>query len=135
MASRVTAALEAQRHVFEKLGCIVEEVDPDLSGADEVFKVMRAYAFEIGRSEMLAQHRDKIKDTVIWNIEMGQKLSGPEIGRAEVPPVDQVVTAAQSAAGKVGNLVLLVAVARQMRFRRLVIHRFLPLVERPGLSL
>ena len=81
---RVTAALEAQRTVFEDLGCIVEEIEPDLSGADEVFKVLRAWAFELARHELLAKHRDQIKDTVIWNIEMGQQLSGPDIGRAEV---------------------------------------------------
>ncbi len=31
--------------VFESLGCIVEEADPDLTGADEVFKTLRALAF------------------------------------------------------------------------------------------
>ena len=81
---RVTAALEAQRHVFEGLGCIVEDVEPDLSGADEVFKVMRAWSFELGRGDLLEKHRDQIKDTVIWNIEMGQKLTGPQLGRAEI---------------------------------------------------
>jgi amidase len=81
---RVTTALDAQRHVFEALGCIVEDVEPDLSGADEVFKVMRAWSFELGRGDLLEKHRDQIKEAVIWNIEMGQKLTGPQFGRAEV---------------------------------------------------
>jgi amidase len=81
---QVTATLEAQRQVFETLGCLVEEVEPDLSGAEAVFQVIRAWSFELGQAELLAQHRDQIKDTVVWNIEQGQKLTGPELGRAEV---------------------------------------------------
>ncbi len=81
---RVTQALEDQRHVFDDLGCIVEEGQPDFSGADEIFKVWRAWRFELQFAEFLKSHRKLMKDTVIWNIEEGQKLTGPQIGRAEV---------------------------------------------------
>ena len=81
---RVTRALEDQRHVFEDLGCIVEEDQPDFADADEIFKVWRAWRFELAYSELLKNHRDLMKDSVVWNIEQGQKLSGPRIGRAEV---------------------------------------------------
>jgi amidase len=33
---------------------------------------------------LLKDHRELIKDTVIWNVEQGQKLTGPQIGRAEI---------------------------------------------------
>ncbi len=82
--ARVTGVLESQRHVFSELGCVVEEGQPDFSGADEVFMTWRAWNYEIAHGRELAEHRDKIKDTVIWNTEEGQKLSGPDIGRAEV---------------------------------------------------
>ena len=81
---RVTRVLEDQRHVFEDLGCIVEEDQPDFADADEVFKVWRAWRFELAYTELLKDHRDLMKDSVVWNIEQGQKLSGPQIGRAEV---------------------------------------------------
>jgi amidase len=81
--ARVTKALEEHRHVFDELGCVVEEAEPDFAGADEVFKVLRAWSFELNFGELLDLHRDKLKDTVIWNIEEGQKLSGPDLGRAE----------------------------------------------------
>ncbi len=81
---RVTQALEDQRHVFDDLGCIVEEGQPDFSGADEIFKVWRAWRFELQFAEFLKSHRKLMKDTVIWNIEEGQNLTGPQIGRAEV---------------------------------------------------
>ena len=82
--SRVTKTLEAQRDVFEDLGCIVEEGFPDFSDADEIFKTFRAWYFELKLASLLPEHREKMKETVIWNIESGIKLSGPELGRAEV---------------------------------------------------
>ncbi len=80
---RVTAVLEKQRKVFESLGCIVEEAEPDLSGADEAFHVLRAVGFVQKYAPLLSSHRDQLKDTVIWNIEEGMKLDGPRIARAQ----------------------------------------------------
>ncbi len=80
---RVTAVLEEQKHVFENLGCVVEAVEPDFTDADEIFKVLRAWSFELSLSELLETHRSQLKDTVIWNIEAGTKLSGPQIGKIE----------------------------------------------------
>jgi amidase len=70
--------------VLHDLGCIVEAGQPDFSGADEIFKVWRAWRFELRYTELLKDHRKLIKDTVVWNTEQGQKLSGPQLGRAEV---------------------------------------------------
>jgi amidase len=79
---RVTKVLEAQRKVFASLGCIVEEAEPDLSGADEAFHVLRAVGFVQKYAGLLRKHRHQIKGTVIWNIEEGLKLDGPRIARA-----------------------------------------------------
>ncbi|MBW2412186.1 MAG: amidase, partial [Deltaproteobacteria bacterium] len=81
--SRVTAAIETQRHVFDDLGCVVEEAVPDFKDADEIFKGLRAWSFELNYSELLDTHPDQLKDTVIWNIQEGRKLSGPQIGKIE----------------------------------------------------
>jgi amidase len=80
---RVTGAIEAQRHVFENLGCLIEEGEPDFSDADGIFKIWRAWYFALVLSELLETQRDKIKDSVIWNIEEGMKLSGPQTAEAE----------------------------------------------------
>ncbi len=79
---RTTAVLESQRGVFADLGIDLVEADPDLSGADEVFHTYRAWDFEISYGELLDHHRDQLKDTVIWNVEQGRALSGPDLGRA-----------------------------------------------------
>jgi len=81
--ARVTAALDAQRPTFEALGCTIDDREPDFTHADEIFKVLRAWSFESSASELLRTQRDQLKDTVIWNIEAGLRLSGPDIARAE----------------------------------------------------
>jgi len=81
---RVTTALERQRHVFTDLGCIVEDAEPDFSDADAVFKILRAWNMESGHGHELDSYRHLMKDTVIWNIEEGRRLSGPQIGWAEL---------------------------------------------------
>jgi amidase len=81
---RVTAVIEGQRGIFEGLGCAVEDAVPDFTDVHEVFQIMRALGFATGRAELLEKHRDKLKDTVIWNIEAGLKLKGTDVGRAEV---------------------------------------------------
>jgi amidase len=80
---QVTGVIEAQRQVFENLGCRIDNCEPDFKYADEIFKVWRAWYFELVLSELLETQRDKLKDSVIWNIEEGLKLSGPQIGQAE----------------------------------------------------
>lgn len=80
---RVTAAIDKQRGVFTSLGCTVEDAQPDLRDADETFRVWRAWLFELGFGEMLRTHRARMKNTVVWNIEEGEKLTGPQIGQAE----------------------------------------------------
>jgi amidase len=83
MDARVSSALEAQRKVFEDLGCIVEEAEPDFSGATEAFETLRSVQF-LGRyGPLLKEHREKLKDTVIWNIEQGARQTPEKIARAE----------------------------------------------------
>ena len=80
----VTSAIEAKRQVFDDLGMTVKPGQPDFTGADEVFKTLRAWSFIQGYGDLLETHRDQIKDTVIWNLEAGFALTGPQIARAEV---------------------------------------------------
>lgn len=79
---RVLGVLGNRRKVFEDLGCVVEEAQPDLSGADEVFHVLRALSFVMRYGELLKTRRADIKETVVWNIEEGLKLDAPRIARA-----------------------------------------------------
>ena len=81
---RVSAVIERQRTTFEGLGCLVEEGEPDFRDADEVFKLLRAWSFAVSYAPLLAEHRDQLKETIIWNTGEGLKLRAADIGRAEV---------------------------------------------------
>ena len=81
--SRVTEVLSAQRPVFESLGCSLEEDEPDFRDANEIFQVLRAWYFHANMGDLVEEQRDQFKDTVIWNVEAGAKLTGPEVSAAE----------------------------------------------------
>ena len=71
----VTAVLEPHRKTFKDLGCIVEDAEPDFTGATEAFESLRALTWLHRGGALLKEHRDKLKDTVIWNTEEGFKRS------------------------------------------------------------
>jgi amidase len=80
---RVRAAVDAQRRVFESLGCIVEEAEPDFTDFDAVFKTVRALAFLADVAPRVDGHRDQVKETILWEIERGERLTAGEIVWAE----------------------------------------------------
>jgi amidase len=76
--------IQEQRRVFESMGCIVEEAEPDFAGADETFKTLRAWSFALRQGDLVKQHRELVKDTIIWEVERGEKTTAMEIGHAEM---------------------------------------------------
>lgn len=81
---RVLKVIAAQDKVFESLGCVLEDAVPDFSGAHEVFLTLRGHLFELNNGAYLDNHRDQLKETVIWNIEAGRKLTASDIARADI---------------------------------------------------
>ena len=83
MDRRVTEVLEPHRKTFKELGCIVEDAEPDFTGATEAFESLRALTWLHRGGALLKDHREKLKDTVIWNTEEGFKRSARDIAHAE----------------------------------------------------
>ena len=81
--STILRIVNAQRGVFESLGCVVEEAEPDLTGADEAFHTLRAWNWSANFGEVVHAHRGLIKDTIVWEVERGSQLSGADVARAE----------------------------------------------------
>ncbi|RBY80963.1 amidase [Geodermatophilus sp. TF02-6] len=79
----ITAVLAESVGVFEELGAAVEPDCPDLSGADDVFGTLRAWLFDAAYTELARRHPDQVKESIRWNAEMGAKLTGADIARAE----------------------------------------------------
>jgi amidase len=79
----VKRAVQAQRKVFEELGCIVEEAEPDFTDANEAFLAWRHWSVELGFGDLLATHGDQLNEYVHWHVEEGRKLTGPYLSRIE----------------------------------------------------
>lgn len=81
---RVLDAVNAHRKTFESLGCIVEEAEPDFSGADESFGTLRALGFVLSYGDLSRANPGKFKDTILWEIERGSKLTPADIAHATI---------------------------------------------------
>ncbi len=79
----VRKVMHASRAVFESLGCEVVNDEIDLAEAGEIFMLWRAWRTELRIAPLLKDHKDQLKDTVIWNAEQGLDLTGPQLARAE----------------------------------------------------
>ena len=78
----VAAILAAQREVFADAGAVVADAAPDLSGAEDTFRTLRAWHFQSTFGELLAAHPDKFKSSLAANIRLGESLTGADIARA-----------------------------------------------------
>ncbi|HET6501486.1 MAG TPA: amidase [Amycolatopsis sp.] len=78
----VAAVVEDSARVFADLGCAVERDCPDFTGADEVFRTLRAWQFEVSFGPLL--ETGGLKETIRWNTLEGRRLTGSDLGRAEV---------------------------------------------------
>ncbi len=79
----VKNAVQAQRKVFESLGCIVVDTEPDFRDANECFVAWRHWATELSFGDMLAAHGDQLNEYIHWHVEEGRKLTGPYLARIE----------------------------------------------------
>jgi amidase len=78
---------ESVEHL-RRLGCEVIQEDPDLSSADEIFEVWRAWRMELRVASLPADRRPLLKDTVIWNAQQGEPLTGPQLSQVESKHAD-----------------------------------------------
>jgi amidase len=74
----VRAVCDAQRATFEALGYPTEDAWPDMSGADESFRVLRALGFFRQYGSAILANPDKVKQTVLEEVERGGKLTASD---------------------------------------------------------
>ncbi len=83
MDPRVPEAIDAQRGVFDALGCHIDEALPDFRDADQIFRVWRAWMYAHLCGDLLKQHRELMNENLVWNTELGLSLSGSDLASAE----------------------------------------------------
>ena len=81
---RVTRVLDSHRQVFTDLGCEISEDEPDFRDADEIFRAWRGWVMQCKFGQFSAARREELKETIRWDIERGEQLTGPQLGRAEL---------------------------------------------------
>ncbi len=79
----VAEIVTAQAAVFESLGCEVEQACPDFAGADEAFRVLRAWSFAHTFGPLVRAQPERVKPSLVRNVEEGFALTGEDVARAE----------------------------------------------------
>ncbi|MCC3766219.1 amidase [Streptomyces sp. UNOC14_S4] len=80
----ITGTLAPAVRVLEDLGCRVEEREPDFSGADESFSVLRAASYRQAFKQLHEERPEDLGDETTWEIEQGLGLTIDDLGRAEL---------------------------------------------------
>jgi amidase len=78
----ITRVVDGNRAVFERLGCVVEDAEPDFAGVDEAFPVLRHTSYHASYAALLRQRPEWIKDTIKWEIAEAERNTGADVGRA-----------------------------------------------------
>ncbi|HEX4091710.1 MAG TPA: amidase family protein [Trebonia sp.] len=79
----VAQVLARAREALAAAGAVIVDAEPDLADADETFLVLRAVMMAGRFGSLLETARDQLKDTLIWNIEQGLALTGPQVATAQ----------------------------------------------------
>lgn len=78
----VRRVVDSNRRVFEELGCIVEEAEPDFTGVDDAFATLRYSANHPRYAPLVRERPDWVKDTIKFEVAEAERLTGADVGRA-----------------------------------------------------
>jgi amidase len=78
----IRRVVDGNRKVFEDLGCIVEEAEPDFAGIEEAFPLLRYVSNHSRYSPLIRQHPEWVKDTIKFEVEQAERATGADISRA-----------------------------------------------------
>lgn len=79
----VAQVLDQARKAMVGAGAVVTDAEPALADADEVFHVLRSVLLAGKLGALLQSGREHMKDTLVWNIEQGLALTGPQVAAAQ----------------------------------------------------
>jgi amidase len=78
----VRRVVDANRAVFESLGCVVEEAEPDFAGVDEAFPTLRHLSYHSSYAALARQKPEWVKDTIRWEIAEAERQSAADVAHA-----------------------------------------------------
>ncbi len=78
----IRRVVDGNRAVFEQLGCIVEQAEPDFTGVDEAFPTLRHTSYHESYARLAREHPEWVKDTIKWEIAEAERQTSADIGHA-----------------------------------------------------
>ena len=80
--SEITRVVNANRQAFLDLGCIVETAEPDFTGVDEAFPILRHLSYHSSYAKSARENPTMFKSTVKWEIAEAERNTGADVARA-----------------------------------------------------
>jgi amidase len=81
-ASEVRTVVNDNRRVFEQLGCVVEDAEPDFAGVDQAFPTLRYAANHAQYAPLVKERPEWVKDTIKFEVAQAERLTAADVGRA-----------------------------------------------------
>jgi len=78
----IRAVVDANRRVFEALGCVIEEAEPEFTGVDVAFPTLRYAGNHPQYAPLVAHKPEWVKDTIKFEVAEAERLSAADVGRA-----------------------------------------------------
>ena len=91
----ITRVVNANRQTFIDLGCRVEEAEPDFSGVDEAFPILRHLSYHANYAQRARDNPTMFKDTVKWEIAEAERNTGADVARASARQARMYLEAAR----------------------------------------
>jgi amidase len=78
----IRQVIDANRRVFETLGCIVEEAEPDFTGVDQAFPALRFASNHPQNAPLVRERSEWVKDVIKYEVAEAERMTGADVGRA-----------------------------------------------------
>jgi amidase len=78
----IRRVVDGNRGVFEQLGCVVEEAEPDFDGVADAFPILRYTGNHAQYAPLVAQNPDWVKETIKFEVTQAERLKAADVGRA-----------------------------------------------------
>jgi amidase len=78
----IRRVVDGSRSVFQDLGCVIEDAEPDFAGVAEAFPILRYAANHPQYAALIAQNADWVKDTIKFEVAEAERLTAAAVGRA-----------------------------------------------------
>ncbi len=78
----ITRVVNSNMQAFRDLGCVVEHAEPDFTGVDDAFPILRHLSYHSSYAKLAKANPSMFKETVKFEIAEAERNSGADVARA-----------------------------------------------------